>query len=298
MLAPAKLLRRIRFVTPPRLTVAEFMPATPSTLIAVDIGNSRMKLGRFSGGAPATGTLAKPEATLELPISHATGEFDREQLRSWCDEQLRSESEWLVGTVHRKAGERLAAAVEEWSTRSGIDCEFRKLTYRDVPLEIRTDQPERVGLDRLLAALAADRVRRPDRAAMTIDMGTAITVDLVEADGAFAGGAILPGIATSAKALADHTDALPNIGLAHLAHPPAALGKSTGAAIEAGLYWGAVGAVRELVAQMSKGLESAPELFLTGGASSHVADLLAAQHAAPVHYVPHLVLSGIALVQR
>jgi type III pantothenate kinase len=270
----------------------------PSHLIAVDIGNSRMKLGKFSRGGAAASALPEPEATLDLPIAHATGDFDLNRLSAWCDERVRTSSDWLVGTVHRKAGERLAAGVAEWSKQSGIACEFDKLTYRDVPVAIRVKHPEKVGIDRLLAATAADRLRRQDRPAVIVDLGTAITVDLLEADGGFAGGAILPGIGMSARALAEQTDALPDIGLEHLAHPPAALGKSTSEAIEAGLYWGAVGAVRELVAQLSKGLAAAPELMLTGGASSHVADLLAAQHTAPVHHVPHLVLAGIALVRR
>ena len=55
-------------------------------------------------------------------------------------------------------------------------------------------------------------------------MGTAITVDLVSADGAFLGGAILPGIAMSARALHEFTDLLPLVDMAELAAPPPALG--------------------------------------------------------------------------
>ena len=102
--------------------------------------------------------------------------------------------------MHRGAAARLSAVLADWAKQSGEDCPIRQLTYRDVPLTIRVDEPARVGIDRLLAALAADRLRQRDRAAIVVDLGTAITVDLVDADGAFAGGAILPGIATSARA--------------------------------------------------------------------------------------------------
>jgi type III pantothenate kinase len=146
----------------------------------------------------------------------------------------------------------------------------------------------------LVAALAADRLRQRDRAAIIVDLGTAITVDLVESDGAFAGGAILPGIATSARALAEQTDALPQVTLEFLDHPPAPLGKSTVPAIESGIYWGAIGAIRELVIQLSAPFQTQPDLFITGGASRQVADLLKTQGA--VRHVPNLVLSGIALV--
>ena len=58
-----------------------------------------------------------------------------------------------------------------------------------MPPRFRVDTPVRVGIARLLAALAADRLRLRDRAAIVVDLGTAITVDLVDVDGAFAGGA-------------------------------------------------------------------------------------------------------------
>jgi type III pantothenate kinase len=100
----------------------------------------------------------------------------------------------------------------------------------------------------------------------------------------------------AARALDEQTDALPRIGLDHLDVPPTALGKSTVAAIEAGLYWGTIGAIRELIGQLSIGQPSQPEVFVTGGASPHVAQLLARNNDLAVQHVPHLVLSGIALV--
>jgi type III pantothenate kinase len=278
------------------------MPDKLSTeLIAVDIGNSRMKIGRVARGRHQSASstaieLPAPNVTTDLKIDHATGRFDEARLAAWCDEHSRGPVEWYVASVHRGAADRLSAAVTGWAQRTGVECPIRRLTYRDVPLEIRVDEPARVGIDRLLAALAADRIRQPERAAIVVDLGSAITVDLLDASGAFCGGAILPGIAMSARALEEHTDALPRVALDHLEHPPAAVGKSTVPAIEVGLYWGAVGAVRELISRMSGGLSAPPEVFLTGGASKHVAELLEANSPYCVHHLPHLVLSGIALV--
>ena len=170
---------------------------------------------------------------------------------------------------------------------------MHRLTYKDIPLPIRVEEPARVGIDRLLAAVAANQLRAPDRAAIVVDLGTAITVDLVEADGAFAGGAILPGVGMAGRALAEQTDALPHVVLEHSETPPSPLGKSTNAAIEAGLYWGAVGAVGELVAQLSANLPTQPDIFITGGAARSVS---ASIDQPRVQYVPHLVLAGIALL--
>jgi type III pantothenate kinase len=183
----------------------------------------------------------------------------------------------------------------KWSKHSGREGTFRHLNYRDVPLAILVDEPQRVGIDRLLGALAADRLRRSDRAAIIVDLGTAITVDLLNAQGAFAGGAILPGIAMSARALSEHTDALPLVECDRIRNAPPPLGKSTVAAIQSGLYWGAVGAIRELASELAVDLAAPPDLFLTGGTSPQFAELLTARTNWTVRHVPHLVLVGIVL---
>jgi type III pantothenate kinase len=275
------------------------LAAKIATLVAVDIGNSQMKLGQFArqnmGAALPTGATSLPEpiATLELPIVHETGLFDLKLLAAWCEQHLSPDTHWSIGSVHRGAGSLLAATIAAWAKQLEIDWSTRTLTYQDVPLAIRVEEPARVGIDRLLAALAANRLRAPDRAAIVVDLGTAITVDLVEVDGAFAGGAILPGIGMAGRALAEQTDALPHVVMEHSVAPPAPLGKSTTAAIQAGLYWGTVGAVGELVSRLSAGLPTQPDVFITGGAARAVTESLE-QHR--MHYIPHLVLAGIALL--
>jgi type III pantothenate kinase len=278
-----------------------------SDLIAVDIGNSRVKFGQFqrecsgetdaSKGDPSAedSLLPEPVATFDLPIRHDTGEFHSKRLIAWCDEHLPSGTTWRIASVHRAAAARLTTLLTDWAKQTDRECPIRQLTFRDVPLQIHVEEPARVGIDRLLAALAADRLRQRDRAAIVVDLGTAITVDLVDVDGAFAGGAILPGIATSARALAEQTDALPQVTLEFIDKPPAALGTSTVSAIESGIYWGAIGAIRELVSQLSAPYQTRPDLFITGGASRQVADLLSTNGT--VRHVPNLVLSGIALVK-
>ena len=99
----------------------------------------------------------------------------------------------------------------------------------------------------------------------------------------------------SARALHEFTDLLPRIDMAELAEPPPALGTATVAAMRSGLFWGAVGAVRQLVEQMIGGhhvpMVDDAEVFLTGGAGPVVAQLMGTS----ARYVPHLTLAGIAL---
>src|SRR3954468_22885253 len=117
-------------------------------MIAVDIGNSRVKLGEFQrecsgendtskGVRPADDPLLpEPVATFDLPIRHDTGEFDANRLLAWCNEHLPGGTTWRIASVHRAAVTRLTAALTDWSKQSGRDCPIRQLTYRDVPIMI------------------------------------------------------------------------------------------------------------------------------------------------------------------
>jgi type III pantothenate kinase len=167
------------------------------TLIAVDIGNSRIKLGQFrseSGLQPNADASAEeisahwpePVDTLELPLVHRTGEFDSQALATWCDANV-STANWSVSSVHRGAAEKFATAITSLANKRGIRWPLRSLNYRDIPLVIAVDAPERVGIDRLLSAVAADHLRRQDRAAIVVDLGTAIKVDLLNDAGQFVG---------------------------------------------------------------------------------------------------------------
>jgi type III pantothenate kinase len=278
----------------------------PKVLIAIDIGNSGIKFGKFAREAVAKNLadnnssadqcpLPEPTATFELPITHDTGVFESTKLAKWCEANLSADTHWSIGSVHRGAGALLANTINAWARQLDVEWPIRTLVFQDLPLRLQVDEPAKVGIDRLLASLAANRLRAPDNAAIVIDLGTAITVDLVETDGAFAGGAILPGIGMASRALADQTDALPHIALEPCQTPPSPLGKSTTAAIEAGLYWGTVGSVTELVSQLSARLPSTPDVFITGGAAPIVVNAISAKMR--VQFMPHLVLSGIALLE-
>ena len=107
----------------------------------------------------------------------------------------------------------------------------------------------------------------------------------------------MPGIAMSALALHQFTDLLPLEPMVDLADPPDVLGKTTSGCLRAGLFWGAIGAVRECAARLTRPGER-PELFVTGGAGAAAARLLVDATGQPAQLVPHLVLAGIALMGR
>ncbi len=247
-------------------------------LMAVDVGNSRIKFGDFEH--PLDEPVPAPQSAFALP-------------HDWTDADLlallpRSPSEyaWWISSVNRPAEARLV----EW-LRARQVAQPRLLEPADLPLKVDVALPEAVGMDRLVDAVAANALRARDTGAIIIDFGSAITVDLVTSRGSFAGGSILPGVGTSARALHEFTDMLP---LIEVSEAPPALGTCTEEAMRSGLFWGAVGAVRELVSQLIREHGEA-QVFLTGGGAPPYAAVLAADDQHPAQYVPQLTLSGIAL---
>ncbi len=253
----------------------------PFPLVAVDIGNNRAKFGLFlEGGEP----LPRPQSTF---VVSAEAEFDG--LGAWLTHAQRPVS-WWIASVNRPTATRLI----DWLRDRRPDERLVLLAAGDLPLSVALPRPDMVGIDRLVDALAANRLRYPERMAVVVDLGTAITVDAVSQEGAFLGGAILPGIGMSARALHMFTDLLPLVELHDRGEPPAVLGTDTVAAIHSGLFWGAVGAIRELARGLAAECPAGADLFVTGGAGGLVAGVLG-----PVaRYEPHLTLAGIALAAQ
>jgi type III pantothenate kinase len=278
--------------------------ANESHLLAIDVGSSRIKLGWFPAAEPCTG-----EKSASLPIAAPPLAIPAEIFR--VEHRNRSAEEWaaaidacfndlpptgeiicVVASVHRGVAEKLLTRLQLRPWRQLIS-----LRAADLQLEVRVAEPEKVGIDRLLSVLAVNQLRRPGAAAIAIDMGTATTVDLISADGAFEGGAIVAGPTLALAALHAGTASLPQLDAIVLASPPPAVGKSTAEAMASGAYWGAVGAVQELVRQLAQQPSVEPQLFLTGGGAEGIAQFISLNDQ-PARYLPHLVLSGIQLAAQ
>jgi type III pantothenate kinase len=123
--------------------------------------------------------------------------------------------------------------------------------------------------------------------------GTALTVERINADGVWEGGAIALGLTRTAEALHQLSPRLPLVAIdtGEDAAFPAAWGRSTAPCLEAGVFWGAVGAVRALVAEQARGLGESTWVAFTGG------DAPILQRAAALPYLcwsgPTLVLDGL-----
>src|SRR5439155_21245354 len=115
-----------------------------------------------------------------------------------------------------------------------------------LPITNDVVKPEHVGIDRLLNAVAARNRLMAAKSIVIIDAGSAVTVDWVDKDGVFRGGAIFPGLQMMAKALHDYTAALPMVEDNRSTPRHILPGNSTESAIRGGVFWAVAGGIRAL----------------------------------------------------
>ena len=258
-------------------------------VLLADVGNSRIKLAVVSDhGVDASGGRRLPTVTKRQDLDSQG--FRPANLENWLNQVAPMAAVVLVASVHDAAAARLEAAIAELSATRHRALRQRRIQHGDLPLEVLVAEPHKVGIDRLAAAAAAGLVRRPKRGVIIVDCGTAATVDLVSPDGGFLGGAILPGPALMARALAEGTSRLPAVAALEQEAPPVMPGRSTQEAIAAGIGWGIRGAIGRLVEEARSSLGAEADLILTGGWRGAVRDALPGAIE-----MPELVLAGIAL---
>jgi len=233
-------------------------------ILTVDVGNSLMTCAAVDDGrVTATRNVAPAEADDALP----------DVLRALAP----TPDAVVVSSVWPEMLERVRPMLE---AAGPVRVAGRDLA---IPIENATREPERVGADRLLAALAA--VNRWGSPALVVDFGTAITVDAVDGDARFLGGAIAPGAGLAARTLGERTAQLVVVDVA----PPASvIGRDTEEALRSGVFLGTAHLVRGLMDDMATALGGRPCRIATGGEAGRFRD-----HVAFDHVAPDLVLLGL-----
>lgn len=151
-------------------------------------------------------------------------------------------------------------------------------------LDVCVDYPERVGLDRLADAVGAKA--KYGCPLIIVDMGTATTVNVVDARGRFVGGMIIPGMRTSFDALCEKASQLSPIPLVL---PENLIGKNTTECMQSGLLYGYASMIDGLVERVEKELGTCCRVVMTGG----LARLIYPVCKHPLAYEEHLLLEGL-----
>ena len=254
-----------------------------SCIVAVDVGNTAVKLA------------LKVESSIEYRAIRIGSSGWELAAIGWVREKLGDQHaagnapQWRIASVHRSAATQLQNSIRSVQA----DAPIRLITWPDVPIAIDVDNPDRVGIDRLLSAYAAwVTLQSP---LVVIGSGSAITVDWVNETGTYCGGAILPGLELQSRSLVMGTEALPQIELnsdAVLTLPA----KNTTDAIRTGIVLGTAIGLDGLIDRYAEnsGIDDQQfQVVLTGGDARTLSPHLRKSHQT----IPNLVCQGLLEIE-
>ncbi len=280
------------------------MEALADAILAIDVGNTTVRFGLFAEGDE------EPRGTWEITTpAHLTPDEARLLVaEGFCG--CAPDAASPMALVHADAAlpahailscvvPSLTAPIERALERV---CAGRPRTVGPglkTGLKMRYDDPAEVGPDRIADSVAA-------RASygvpvVVVDLGTTTNIEVIDAQGAFAGGIIAPGLALGARSLSEAAARLPELDLAA---PARVIGKSTREAMRAGVVFGEVARIDGLLTMVEGELAGegvidsdpapVPTVVVTGEHAAEVAQLL--KHEACVDTT--LALRGLAQLSR
>ncbi len=229
-------------------------PAARATtpLLAVDVGNTETVIGRFTG------------AELAESWRVTSGRTTTDELRLALEGMLKTGaagSPAVLCSVVPSLTRPWAEALRAVTGRDALE-----VTAAGSPIPLQVTEPDSVGPDRIANALAGRTLHGAP--CIVVDLGTATTFDCVSKAGAFVGGAIAPGLATSSEELFRRAARLSNI---ELRRPERAVARTTAENLRVGVLWGYAGLVDSLVRRMKSELGGRPKVVATGGLARMVA---------------------------
>lgn len=249
-----------------------------SFLLAISVGNTRTAVGHFHG--------RDLHAVEHLPNDDAKAVVAA-AAEQWKHAEEAEDAEIVIASVNDPAAARVEA---DLAARLGTDV-WRVGRDLEIPIGRRLDPGTRTGQDRLLAAAAAYDMLK--QAVIVVDAGTCVTVDFVDGEGTFHGGAIAPGAQLQLRAMHQGTNALPDLEF-RLPDADETFGRNTEQAMLLGVYEGIRGMVQRLTERYSEAYGAFPLVLATGGNAAAIFE-----HDVVVsRVVPDLVLRGIQVAVR
>jgi type III pantothenate kinase len=230
---------------------------SPAALLAIDIGNTQTVVGVFRNG--------DLEAFWRLSSrTSRTGDELTVFIGSLChpyQDAIRASRRIAICSVVPMLTEEYEAMVARLYDATAL------VVTSETPSGVKLDVPDpaSLGADRIANAAAVTDGALP---AIVVDLGTATTFDVVGRGGRYLGGAIAPGIRTSADELYRRAAKLPKV---EIRKPPRRIGRTTEESIQSGVYFGAVGAIDGIVRQLEAQLRRPARVVATGGLAALIA---------------------------
>jgi len=244
--------------------------------LLIDVGNSRIKWAFSQVGKLSAHGSAEHLGVVPAEASQA----------------------WLAGgppgrvIAANVAGEVYAQLLDDWVQKQwSLDVDYIKVDpdYSDVTLAY--PDPSKFGVDRWLALIAARIQTSVDVA--VVDVGTAVTVDVMAAQGQHLGGIIMPGLSLMQQSLQQKTSAIqPELNLQEKIKSTL-LGRDTAAGIAYGSLYAVTGAIEHLLARVEAQTGNSLSVIISGGD----AEVVQAELRIESQHVPDLVLQGMEILK-
>ena len=248
------------------------------SFFAIDVGNTRLKWAQYAAPLPGAALLAHGAVFLEHIDTLADAQW----------RQLPTPGSVLACNV---AGDAVRHRVTEQLELWELDASWVVSGARAAGVSNGYDHPSRLGTDRFVAHIGARHhvlSRGPARPLVVVMVGTAVTVDAIDADGRFLGGLILPGHGIMLRALETGTAGL-HVPTGEVRDFPA----NTSDGLTSGGTYAITGAIERMYRQMQRHGGQAPLLLMTGGAGWKVSPWLEVPH----ELVDPLIFDGLLALQ-
>ena len=254
-------------------------------LLAIDIGNSSVSIGLFSGES-MVGCLRIPAH----PAKHV--DFYREKINNLLSKRhvKKSLNGVIISSVVPELTGLLKDSVNALSSREPVTVSASLLSG----LNFDVPAPEEIGTDRIANVIAAMHIYGAP--VLVIDFGTATTLSAAR-DKSFIGGAILPGLELMGESLQRGTSRLPYVDISCLRdqkYRTQAVGKETNKGIISGIIYGTAGGVERVIEEMEKEEKCRFKVAITGGYSGIMTQYLRREHSVD----PDLTLKGLNLIHK
>jgi type III pantothenate kinase len=194
----------------------------------------------------------------------------------------------IIGTVVPRATHNLEVLASKYFGVEALIAGEGKAAW---PMALDVDEPQNVGADRALNAIAVHDRCPGD--VIVIDFGTATTFDIVDYNGAYKGGIIAPGINLSLDALVNAAAKLPRIAI-EVPEDDSVIGRTTDSQMLIGIYWGYVAMMEGLVARLKSEIGRPVRVIATGG----LATLFDKQTDLFDGVEPDLTIRGLSLLHQ
>lgn len=248
-------------------------------LLALDVGNTNITIGAFKADQLIGRWRLR---TIREQTADEWGILLR-NVFALSNLHLADVSGIIISSVVPVINGTLAEMVGKYFDRQAVFVS----TEMNLGLTIRYDNPKEVGADRLVNGVAAYFLYGGP--AIVVDLGTAITFDVISGQAEYLGGLIYPGLGISLTGLFAKTALLPQV---NFEQPGKLIGTNTVGSIQSGLYYGTLGMVDGLLDRLSAELPAPPQIIATGGQAS----LIRAGSRRVQHLDEDLTLKGLRLL--